>query len=263
MENDFINEGMEFLANGKQSGRVLSFSDFLKESEQQDEPKAPEEAQAFQEYYKGTEDVDFEGGRSQNVHVFEFPTDELMDQFLENVGGMPHPLGGNRAVLSESLVTEGEAGYGDQPFFFAKNGDAGNYFFKMDEKGLVLTIGKFSKFTQPTEQKTDYGVLALTELPMEALDQAVMDGGKFEPNANPIELADAQISRALDHIAVCINDYVQKNPSVNKFYDELQSTVKHTDYDNKLALSITKWPGGTEAWKLQVIEKGKLNSILK
>ena len=35
------------------------------------------------------------------------------------------------------------------------------------------------------------------------------------------------------------------------------------DYDNKFSVSLAKWPGGNEAWKLQTMEKGKLNIITK
>ena len=50
-------------------------------------------------------------------------------------------------------------GYGEEPFFFAKEGDTFNYLFKIEDdateghRGFVISIGKFSQFTQPTEAK--------------------------------------------------------------------------------------------------------------
>ena len=79
-----------------------------------------------------------------------------------------------------------ENGYGQQAFFFAVNGDTANYFFKIKDgqetHALVVSIGKFAKTIQPTEQKTDFGVLGITTLSEDDLDQAVVDKGKFTTN---------------------------------------------------------------------------------
>jgi len=213
MENkDFINEGMDFLSRGKDSGRVKNFSDFLNEEENMAEA----------------------------------------------------PVSDAPAIEPEKPeAPKKDAGFGDQPFFFAKNGDAGNYFFKVADRGFVLTIGKFSKFSQPTEEKGKYGVLNLCELPVADLDQAVIDNGKFEANSNKVVLVQNEISKVLSQVAICVSDYVQKNPSTTKFYDEIQGTTSFPDYDNKFAMSMGAWPGGTESWKLQVLEKGKLNTVSK
>jgi hypothetical protein len=160
-----------------------------------------------------------------------------------------------------------ENGYGQQAFYFAENGDTDNYFFKLkdgqDIHGLVVSIGKFAKFSQPTEQKPNYGVLSILKLSDEDLDQAVVDQGKFKANTETIVAAEGFLGKLLKHLGIIIGDYVQKNPDVSKFYDEMQATLQAPDYDNKFAVSLADWPGGNEVWKLQSIEKGKLNLITK
>jgi hypothetical protein len=164
--------------------------------------------------------------------------------------------------LKESILKE-NVGYGQQSFYFAKNGDSNNYLFKVDTVGIVISIGKFSKFTQPTEQKSEYAVISITKLNDEELDQAVIDNGMFTSNSKNINFDDSIIRKILKHLAIIIEDYLQKNPKVSKFYDEMQSNLVVADYDNKFSVSLNNWPGGNEIWKLQTIEKGKMNVISK
>ena len=160
-----------------------------------------------------------------------------------------------------------ENGYGQQAFFFAVNGDTANYFFKIKDgqetHALVVSIGKFAKTIQPTEQKTDFVVLGITTLSEDDLDQAVVDKGKFTTNEEIITANESFTGKFLEHLALIIDDYLQKNPKVTKFYDEMQMCFQAPDYDNKFSVSLAKWPGGNEAWKLQTMEKGKLNIITK
>lgn len=167
----------------------------------------------------------------------------------------------------EQELNEGAMGFGDKPFFLSKNGDTLNYFFKIqdsqDKNGFVISIGKFAKFAKPTEQKTDYGVLSLTKLKVEDLDQAVVDAGKFTTNLDVATLTEQQLNKLLLQLSLIIEDYLQKHPTVSIFYDEMQSNLAAPDYDNKFAISLSKWPGGSEQWHLQVLEKNRLNSIKK
>lgn len=169
----------------------------------------------------------------------------------------------------ESKLNEAvsETGYGQQPFYFAVNGDNNNYFFKIKDgqttTGFVVSIGKFAKFAQPTEQKLEYGVISVMSLEDGDLDQAVVDNGEFPTNTETIVAAEGLLGKLLDHLSLIIEDYLQKNPKVTAFYDEMQSTFQAPDYDNKFSVSLSKWPGGNEAWHLQTMEPGKLNVIKK
>lgn len=54
----------------------------------------------YQQYYTGTEEVKIDG-QYVKVKVYYFDDDEeTMNQFMDEVGGAPHPLGGNRAVVT-------------------------------------------------------------------------------------------------------------------------------------------------------------------
>lgn len=167
--------------------------------------------------------------------------------------------------FNDFIFESEELGYGNQDFFFAKNGDTCNYFFKIQTNqvlsGFVISISKFAKFAHPTEDKIKYGVLSITKLKTEDLDQAVISGGKYTPNTDIINVDDKTTSKLLKQLGLIVNDYIQKNPSVVKFYDEMQVSLSASDYDNKFALSLASWPGGNEKWKLQTIEEGKYNTI--
>jgi hypothetical protein len=166
--------------------------------------------------------------------------------------------------VNENYVNED--GYGDLPFFYAKNGDVANYFFKVGaetQRGFVISIGKFSKFAQPSEGKAEYSVLSITELPVDAIDQAVIDKGNFETNDNHIEVDERELNKVLEMLCKCVEDYLQKNPKVTKFYDEMQANLRNTQYTSKMTAHLDKWPGGQGAWKMQEVEAGKLNYIVK
>lgn len=156
-------------------------------------------------------------------------------------------------------------GYGDEAFFYAKDGDQENYLFKVENgdghRGFVISIGKFSKFTQPSEAKADYGVISITELSEKDLDQAVTDEGVFEPNEQRIELDAQTIRKIMDTLALVVEDYLQNEPKVNKFYDEMQANIQKSDiYEENIKDSVNEWPG---EWSFQEIEKGKLNLMSK
>jgi hypothetical protein len=282
MEFNSINEAESFLRE-KASGKVLNFNDFINEAkmEQLTNVIFYKEANGDILAYFPNEDYSADGKTkwcysaktahagcsSEYVKKLKKATPEEYKELkteLENLRG--HGQGYNLNV--ESLVTEAEEnGYGQQAFYFAENGDTDNYFFKIKDgqetHALVVSIGKFAKFTQPTEDKSMFGVLGITKLKEDDLDQAVIDNGKFTTNTETITASESLTSKFLEHLALIIEDYLQKNPKVSKFYDELQTTFQAPDYDNKFSVSLAKWPGGNETWHLQEVEKGKTNTISK
>jgi len=157
--------------------------------------------------------------------------------------------------------------FGDKPFAKFDDGtDVRNYFFKIDSdegnRAFALTIGKLSEFEKPTDPKDQYSVLSLVELTEKDLDQAVIDNGKFEENKNLIVVSDADTSKILTNIASCVSDYLENNPKIHKFYDEVPNLIRNETYNDKLDISLEKWPGA-DAWKLQPVEPEKFNIITK
>lgn len=158
-------------------------------------------------------------------------------------------------------------GYGEEAYYFAKDGDQYNYLFKIEDanneghRGFIISIGKFSKFTQPSEAQSDYGVLGITEVSEAELDQAVTDKGVFEPNDKRIEIDQPTLRKVMVTLNQAIEDYLQQEPKVNKFYDEMQANIKDSDiYEENIKDAVNGWPG---EWTYQEIEKGKLNLISK
>lgn len=158
-------------------------------------------------------------------------------------------------------------GYGKESFFFAKEGDNSNYLFKIEDgdehRGFVLTIGKFSKFTQTGESKNGYGVLSVVELSEADLDQAVTDKGQFESNEKIINFTDDVARKFFKIVADCVADYLQNNPKVARFYDELQSSIQMEAYAEHIKDCVMDWPGGADTWHFQEVEADKLNIISK
>lgn len=158
-------------------------------------------------------------------------------------------------------------GYGNEPFYFERDGDSWRYFFKIadgdERRGIVLDIGKFTKFTQPDSAKNSYAVLDATEMSEADLDQAVLDEGSFESNNKIINLDKDTAKAFFDILTKCVLHYLQDNPKVSRFYDELQGKVSIDNYNDYIKSSIGDWPGGSDVWKFQEVEKNKLNIISK
>ncbi len=56
----------------------------------------------YAKFHTGVENPYTEGYGEEDayVDVYEFPSAETQQKFLEEVGGSPHPLGGCRVILS-------------------------------------------------------------------------------------------------------------------------------------------------------------------
>ena len=67
-------------------------------------PASPEQVKQGEmemNHYAGTEDVKLPGAAAeQTCCVYEFETEQELHYFLETVGGIIHPLGGLRVVIS-------------------------------------------------------------------------------------------------------------------------------------------------------------------
>ena len=279
MEFQNINEAEKFLQQ-KASGKILSFTDYINESDNRfiyietwyDNGKSQLLGSDGTKVLKSdigdralenaikTHINSLKGMKKIKPSLFK---DKVV---LKVVNGSGKELKKREVDLNESLVNEETKvdGFGEQSFFFAKNGDSFNYLFKIhdgkDTIGFVISIGKFSKVTQPTEQKSDYSIISIMKLSDTQVDQAVLDGGTFDSNTENIIAEESLFSKILAQLSIILEDYLQHNPKVAVFYDEMQLLLQAPDYDNKFALSLTKWTG---EWSFQTMEKGKLNIIKK
>ena len=154
-------------------------------------------------------------------------------------------------------------GFGEEPFFLAKNGDDYSYFFKIETKtkrGFVLAVNKSASVAKPTEKPDEFSVLHLTEIPEDELEQAVIEKGNYKKNTNTISVDDSDLVNIMSSIAECVSDYLDQNAGVTKFYDEIPTTLRAQRYTDKMEVAFDKWPGD---WNIQEQEPGKLNIISK
>ncbi len=288
-----LNEAEAFL-QGKISGKILNFSDFVNENKDEMEPSeydivlyalrdvpkndidikiqilklaaiscTPDEVfDTFEDFIDNSENImeiyDIKYGIFQKIDKLLIKNNYINAALIQKVKKQI-----NESINEDSVID----GYGNQAFYFAKNGDTSNYFFKLtdgkEQMSYVISIGKFAKFVQPTEAKANYGVITLTQLKEEALDQAVIDKGIFQTNSEMINVSEGQVTKLLNHLGIIIEDYLQKNPQINKFYDEMQSSLQTPQFENKLSVSLANFPGGNSVWSLQSLEPGKVNIIQK
>lgn len=76
----------------------------------------PEVAAGYEDSYTGYDefaDEDAEDGQT-GAHVFEFADEERMYDFLGEVGGAPHPMGGNRVILKSASASTIKKTHGGQ-----------------------------------------------------------------------------------------------------------------------------------------------------
>jgi hypothetical protein len=136
---------------------------------------------------------------------------------------------------SHSLVESD--GFGTLPYLEKKNGNVYYYFFKLDseekgkQKGFMLTIGKYSQSEETPGAKNSYGVLNTNEIGVEVIDDIAIDK-KDIPNLNETQfkLTDNELSRFFEQCSKAISDYLEQNPKVVRFYDEMQRNIDAKNY---------------------------------
>lgn len=128
-------------------------------------------------------------------------------------------------------------GFGTLPYLEKKRGNVYYYFFKMDQeggksqKGYMLTIGKYSQHEDTPGAKNSYGVLNVNQIGTEIIDDIAIDKKEI-PNLNesPFKLSDNEASRFFEQCGKAISAYLEQNPKVVRFYDEMQDNLDSNNY---------------------------------
>jgi len=128
-------------------------------------------------------------------------------------------------------------GFGTLPYLEKKDGNVYYYFFKLDsekdksQKGYMLTIGKYSQYEDTPGAKNSYAVLNVNQIGTELIDDIAIDK-KDIPNLNntSFKLTDNEFSRFLEQCGKAISDYLEQNPKVVRFYDEMQDNIDADNY---------------------------------
>lgn len=156
---------------------------------------------------------------------------------------------------SQSL-SESE-GFGTLPFLEKKAGNIYNYFFKVEsdqgnEKGFFLSLGKYSEFQDTPGPKNSYSVIRINQISEQIIedlainkaDIPLLDKEKFSVDGN-------MASRLLEVVAKALLDYLQKNASVIRFFDEIRVNAEFIDRDYFLDMKTTASQFLGSDWSVQ------------
>jgi hypothetical protein len=146
------------------------------------------------------------------------------------------------------------AGYGNDYFVNKKEDKTQHYYFKVDdgekEVGLIFKIGKFSKTGDISDSEKSYGVVHLEKLDPDDMDEYLVNDTDYRSNDDKFSLSSGVLTQAFEIYKEVLDDYLEKNPKVNKFYDEILENLEMTkdEYSDFIFPVIRKW---SKRWKIQ------------
>ena len=148
------------------------------------------------------------------------------------------------------------AGYGNDYFVDEKHEKSQYYFFKAgdgdDEQGIILKIGKFSKDDIISDSENSYGVIQMEPINHDDMDDYLVNDRGYQPREDDrFSLPDSIRSQVFEIVTKAMEDYLQKNPKVTKFYDEILDNLEMSSEDYKTFATsiISEWSKGT--WSIQ------------
>ena len=158
--------------------------------------------------------------------------------------------------FSKSISIQESDGFGTMPYLEKRNGNIYYYFFKLDsekkseQKGYMLTIGKYSQHEDTPGAKNTYSVLNINQIGTEVIDDIAVDKEEI-PNLNDtiFTLSENELSRLLEQCGKAIKSYLEQNSKVVRFYDEMQDNLDIKNYLEYLK-SIMTFNLGSE-WSAQ------------
>jgi len=153
--------------------------------------------------------------------------------------------------FSRSISLQEADGFGTMPYLEKKDGNIYYYFFKLDpekgeeQKGYMLTVGKYSQYEDTPGAKNSYSVINVNEIGAEMIDDIAVDKKEI-PNLNSttFKLSDNELSRFLEQCGKAVSDYLEQNPKVVRFYDEMQDNLEAKNYMEYLKSVLVGSLGG-------------------
>ncbi len=120
--------------------------------------------------------------------------------------------------FTKSISIQESDGFGTMPYLEKRNGNVYYYFFKLDsekkkeQKGYMLTIGKYSQHEDTPGAKNTYAVLNINQIGTEIIDDIAVDKKEI-PNLNDtvFTVTENELSRLLEQCGKAIKSLDAKN----------------------------------------------------
>jgi predicted nucleic acid-binding Zn finger protein len=121
--------------------------------------------------------------------------------------------------------TLNEDGYGKEPFFYAKDGKSHYYYFKIKAEGGIqayyIQIGKNTDYLNIGDAENSYCVCSLFRVDPDELDDYLVRERKSSlKHEGQFDITEESLGKIWNTFFLVIEDYLDKNPKVNKVYDE-------------------------------------------
>jgi hypothetical protein len=135
-----------------------------------------------------------------------------------------------------SQINESD-GFGTYPFLLKKEGDLYYYFYQLElenggQKGFMLVVGKYSKYETLEGPKNSHAVLNINEISPEIIEDIAINKEDIpEINEEKFSLSDNNLSRFMEQISKCLDNYLNKNPKVVRIFDEMSDNLEIENYE--------------------------------
>ena len=157
-----------------------------------------------------------------------------------------------------------EAGYANDYYVDQKVEKSQYYFFKVgegkEEMGLIVKIGKFSKSSVISETERSYGVVHMEEISPDDMDDYLVNDSEYKSKEDEkFAIPQDLLSQTFVIVQKALDNYLEKNPKVTKFYDEILENLDMSpeDYISFVTPKIEEWSEGR--WSVQT---GATQSVL-
>lgn len=149
-----------------------------------------------------------------------------------------------------------EAGYGNDYFVDQKHEKSQYYYFKAgegdEETGIIIKIGKFSKDSIISDTERSYGVIRIEKISHDDMDDYLVNDSEYKSDSEAtFSLSTHVLSEVFDILTRAMTNYLEKNPKVTKFYDEILENLDMSPEDYKTFVTplIDGW--SDDVWKIQ------------
>lgn len=158
--------------------------------------------------------------------------------------------------FSSQSISEAD-GFGTLPFLEKRSGNIYNYFFKVEsdlgrEVGFFLSLGKYSEFQDTPGPKNSYAVIRINQVSEQIIEDLAINKADIPLlNKEKFTVDGNMAARLLEVVAKALLDYLQKNASVIRFFDEIQVNAEFPDrnYFEDMKTTATQFLGPD--WKVQ------------